>query len=173
MIKAEAKYTPETLKAFRDYAISQPAIKKIIVQIGMASAFVLAIMIYEIINSKKVDSFGLKFYVTVFLVFGAIYIIRVVKVFYMAFSIDANDDIHSYTFDDEQFTAVIENEHKKVELFCQYEHIKTVVENKNYWYITTHDTKTYIVGTDKLTEGTPDELRKLLKDKLGEMYIVV
>lgn len=173
MIKAKAKYTAETLKTFRDYVISQSAIKKTILHIGMAAAFVLAVMIYEINNAKKVDSFGLKFYVMIFLLFGAIYIIRVAKGFYTAFSIDKNDDIHSYTFDNEQFTAVIENEHKKVELFCQYEHIKAVIENKNYWYITTHDTKTYIVGTDDLTEGTPDELRKLLKDKLGEMYIVV
>lgn len=172
MIKAEAKYNAEALRTFRDYIISQSAIKKKILHIGMATAFVLAMMIYAIGNAKKVDSFGLKFYVMIFLVFGALYIIRVVKVFYMAFSIDANDDTHSYAFDDEQFTAVIENEHKKFELFCQYEHIKTVVENKKYWYICTQDTKTYIVGADDLTEGTPDELRKLLKDKLGEMYIV-
>lgn len=173
MIKAEAKYNAETLKTFRDYFISQSAIKKIILHLGMVAAAVLAVMIYEIINSKEVDSFGLKFYVMIFLVFGAIFIIRVIKVFYMALSIDENNDIHFYTFDDEQFMAVIENEHKKFELFCQYEHIKTVVENKNYWYICTRDTKTYIVGTDDLTEGTPDELRKLLKDKLGEMYRVV
>ncbi len=170
MIKAETKYTAETLRTYRDYFMSQPMIKKNILHLGGAAAIILVAMIFVINESKNVDSFGLKFYVMIFIAFGTICIIRSVKGFHRALSIDENNDIHFYTFDDEQFTAVIENEHKRFELFCQYEHIKTVIENKNYWYICTRDTKTYIVGTDDLTEGTPEELRKLLQDKLGENY---
>lgn len=178
MIKAEMKYTIDDMKAFfKDYNRN-----KFITTMGFAYLIIGIILFIaaRYLATLFDDPFlplGLPYFIII--VFAIIVIFCLVKAcrttpekMLKAINSTYKDSSTSYTFSENVFTAITSDGETRGESAIEYSKIPKALEGKEYFYIFANENSAYIIRKSAFAEGTPEELRNILKTELKDKFII-
>lgn len=75
-----------------------------------------------------------------------------------------------FSFNKQNLAITIGNEDGSFEIRKNYRDVFRVIENENYFFINVKRNEAYILKKRCITEGSADELRKLLIGEMGKNY---
>ena len=77
-----------------------------------------------------------------------------------------------YEFGEESFTSVQNGNGFSENISLRYDKLDKVIETKEYFLLSPRSGSAYIIARSDITEGTPDELRAILRKNMGKRYKV-
>lgn len=175
MVKSEMVYNLDDMKAFfKDYSA-----KKFFTTMGIVY-LILGILIVLVINNLAFLKEDRIFYTCLFIVvYIAVLTFCMVKAVKdtpekMLKSIKSlyGDGTAVYEFDENTFKNSIVSGKTKSEAVIEYSKLSKAIESKTHFYIFTNENTAYVIRKTAFTEGTPEELRNILKTRFGERFIV-
>ena len=83
---------------------------------------------------------------------------------------DSTDFMLDMEFSDDKVISVLTGIHEKTTFACGYDAVEYAVEKDGYFTVSTKD-RLLAAAYPDITEGTPDGLRSLLAEKLGDRFI--
>lgn len=79
-------------------------------------------------------------------------------------------ELRHFVFDDVKFCMLCEREGFYLDQRIHYTELVSARESGDYFFIMVEQGRVCIIAKNELTEGTPDELRALLMDKLRDKF---
>ncbi|MBO5164869.1 MAG: hypothetical protein J6B75_10605 [Ruminococcus sp.] len=172
MITAENTYTREYLEANRNYYITSKAFKNykqlLIVKIIAEIAF----LIWILATFPQKSVFALINYIAAFYLAARIIacLVEMWNVLFSKKSLTPDKFRRRFIFSDDSFGLISQSENFSAERYKRYASIHSAVEWGDWFFICFNSSEVCIVKNSDLTVGTVDELRLLLKDKLGSRF---
>ncbi len=71
---------------------------------------------------------------------------------------------------EKDFTAVQTGEDFDENITLPYSKLDKVVETKDFFLLVSHGGNAFIIGKSEITEGTPEQLRSILRGNMGKKY---
>lgn len=172
MITAENNYTKEYLEAHRRYYRASKAYKNYrqahIIELIVNAVFLIWSL--NRISSPRILRI-------VFYVFCIYFICRIIACLYNMWNLFFSrkrlipDSFHRrFIFGDDTFGMLSQTENYYAERYKRYPSMHSAVEWEDWFFINFNAVEVCIIKNTDLTEGTPEKLRLLLKDKLGSRF---
>lgn len=169
MIKASYILDNEHVNALSAYTTSREkfrAGRKSLGTLTLISLLIFAFCIYNYISGGTISIAGAIISGVFLYIFG--------KALIMSFFVKpkapaerANCDV---TFDDDTFGLVVNRKTGIFERHKRYESIHSAVEWNDWFFVYLTEKEACTVKKSEITEGTPEELREFLKNKLGTRF---
>lgn len=174
MIKAEVRYQSEHIKALFELEDKKRKPKRIaaLIFVFLVCAFYTGIIVLSYIVTHRLD--GMMTFaaaVTIFMWF--LFIRRILqnrRIIKEMNTMPPVRELRRFTFDSIMFRMVCAREGFYLDQQIHYSELFSVCETDKFFFITIEKGKTCIIGKHELIEGTPEELRALLMDKLRDKY---
>ena len=172
MITAENTYTKEYLEANRSYYRTSKSFKSykqgLILKLIIYTTFFIWLFgstssapIYKIIYCILAVYFGSRLITC---------LVEIWNVFFSKKSLTPDKFRRRFIFSDDSFGMISQSENYSAERYKRYASIHSAVEWGDWFFIYFNASEVCIVKNSDLTVGTTDELRQLLKDKLGSRF---
>ncbi len=174
MIKAEVRYTSQHMKAL--FAIEDKKRKPVRIAILTLVAIVCVaytcISLFLIFAGKEFNSacFIYSFIAVILWIFFIRRLVKNHKFFKEMDTMEPVRELRFFSFDDISFCMVCTREGFSIDQKINYTELVSAVETEKYFFITIEKGKTCIIGKSEFTEGSPEELHSLLKEKLGNKF---
>lgn len=171
MIKTVTTLTEEHVKAFQTYQkkINHSGRKLFIVVIWLLLLFIFGIYFVKV-SFEKV--FG-GFIAVLIFIFGIIMLgtgIKYVLLLLMHTDFEPDGTLRTVVFSDEETEVYTESDVLYSEYFTDYDSILSAAESGDWFFIKFNEQSGTVFHRDDFTDGTPDELRELLKSRLGKKF---
>lgn len=174
MIKAEVRYTSLHMKAL--FAVEDK--KRRPVRIAVLSLVAAACIIYTciavflIVAGEKFNSgcFVWSFMAVILWTFFIRRLLKNRRFFREMDTMKPVKELRCFSFDDTTFSMTAAREGFSVDRKISYTELASAAETEEFFFITIEKGKTCIIGKSEFTEGTPEELRTLLTEKLGDKF---
>lgn len=170
MIKADVTYTIEHFKAVRIVII--PVKQRILWLIFTALSTAFAV--YTVLTGEKF--FNLFTVLAIVLWLGTLfyimlnYVILNPKKMLENYKKSQPDDHIIFEFYDNALKIINESQTTKGSIEYRYDIFELAWEKSDFFIIQIKSVGQFVIKKSEITDGTPDELRQLLKDKLGSKF---
>lgn len=174
MIKATVRYTSEHIKALFELVDEKRRPKRIAVLIFvfLMCTFNTVIIALDCIASHGLDGV-MTFAAAVTALMWIFFIRRLLqnrKIIKDMDSMPPVKELRCCSFDDTMFRMICTREGFFLDQQIHYSELVSACETEKFFFITIDEGKTCIIGKHELIEGTPEELRALLMEKLRDKF---
>lgn len=172
MITAENTYTKEYLEANRSYHITSSAYKNYKQALIFKLIFYVLFIMWLFNNISSVPIFKIIDCIfAVYLVSRFIAcLIEIWNCFFSKKRFIPDKFRRQFVFSDDSFGMISHSENYSAERYKRYPSLHSAVEWGDWFFINFTAGEVCIIKKTDLTNGTPDDLRLLLKDKLGSRF---
>lgn len=172
MITAENTYTREYLEANCKYCKSLSTYKNYIQRLIITLIFTVLLLIWLFSYTSSIPLFMIiKCIIVVYAVSQLISIlVETWKLFFFKKRLTPDGYHRKFIFGDDSFGMISQKENYYAERYRRYPSLYLAIEWGDWFFVYYTPAEVCIIKNTDLTEGTPDELRQLLKDKLGSRF---
>lgn len=171
MITAEVKNSAEDFNAFYSFWKKEKNLSKnifILLVLCLVLGLIIAFSSRYIFEWQGISSFILIFS-------AALFLVCLIKGLRLVFFLSkpkfaADDKKRRLVFEDEQFIRYSDSDTFHSEFFAKYDLIDLAAESADRFFIVSDKIETCIICKDQISGGSPDELRLLLQQKIGDRF---
>lgn len=169
MIKAEVKYTLKHFQVLFSSRKNSWILRIWGIFIVAAIAFILADNINE--NGLTGNTVGsLIFWFAVLIIYFLMKYLVSPQKQYKNYQKNFPNCTNTYCFDEDKLSWTSVSDVSSNTSDYVYDVVESAEEKKGFFLIKIKGVGIVIIGADEITEGTPEDLRSLLKDRLGKKY---